>query len=726
MSAQGQNGAYHPSHRNESTGRGVNGDTPTKRRRVQAPIASSSVHHAQLQGTRGGDRDMDTDDSTPRRGVSALDAEAYRPGGNTANRARTHGRKGREAPIPMDGNGMQSTEPGSTTHGQINGVSSSHKTQLQNGRSRGSSSQHHRTNPNPQPQQYPMHYQQYGERSHVSGNRFVDPPGGTGYGGMGPSYPQTANLNPHMDTAAYHHHHNAMNMNPNLNHLPPNANYSNTMGMVIPTSLPPPPGTAHARPSSASVSGRNSYDVPPPRSAGNSRQEGTGSSASGGLMPLPMLTSLPPAGVLTHSSHAPHASHVDPALSRNRGYSHHPHTAYTSSHSSSLPSAHTPQPGYASNSTSNPTVVVDKGAAKPDVHPSLVMPSSNKDALPSTLHSRGPSIPTSAGGTSTIHSSLAAREPSYWGDAAGPDERDDKPNVASKARSGTLDGGTIATAAPANLPRLRDEPTELRPVPVYERVSPSIEQRDRDREIVTLAGQGSQPPSGSVQPSGGPVLSTYPTQSLVSVSGQGPIFASSEKVEVVDRFEDRDVTMADVAESTKLHTVPDRSTSDRDRERERPSTEADVSKGELDSASRDGLEKAIKTPTRRETGEEGPFPFDSSSPFKFREGASGEITEGQTVDEDSKPYCICGRPSFGQMIGCDDSECEFEWVSGCRAFAQFYPTVLTQFSSQFHLQCLGITGTPPQGEFMCPYCKTRRSKGKNKKKGTMGGRGRGM
>jgi hypothetical protein len=464
-------------------------------------------------------------------------------------------------------------------------------------------------------------------------------------------------------------------------------------------------------------------------------------------MPLPMLTSLPPAGVLTHPSHAPHPSHIDPALSRSRGYgstqgysgnaygapdtnqnplpppvSHHPHTAYTSS----LPSTHTSQPGYAGTSTSNLTVV-DKGAIKPDVHPSLVISSSNKEALPSSLHSRGPSIPTSAGGASMIHGSLAAREPPYWGDAAGPGERverGDKPDVASKARSGTLDGGTIATAFPVNPPRHRDEPTEPRPVPVYERISPSIEQRDRDREAVTLAGQGSQLPSGSVQPSGGPVPSTYPTQPLASVSGQGSVFGSSEKVEVVDTFEDRDVTMADVAGSTKLHTMPDRSASDRDKERERQGTEANVSKGELDSASRDGLEKAIKTPTHRETEEEGLFPSDSS-PFKFREGASGEITEGQTVDEDSKPYCKCGRPSFGQMIGCDDSECEFEWVSGCRVFAL---PGLTQFF-QFHLQCLGITGTPPQGEFMCPYCKTRRSKGNrksNKKKSIIGGRGRGM
>lgn len=33
------------------------------------------------------------------------------------------------------------------------------------------------------------------------------------------------------------------------------------------------------------------------------------------------------------------------------------------------------------------------------------------------------------------------------------------------------------------------------------------------------------------------------------------------------------------------------------------------------------------------------------------------------VDQDASPYCICHGPSYGEMIGCDNDNCEIEWVS---------------------------------------------------------------
>ncbi|KIM34174.1 hypothetical protein M408DRAFT_91663 [Serendipita vermifera MAFF 305830] len=70
--------------------------------------------------------------------------------------------------------------------------------------------------------------------------------------------------------------------------------------------------------------------------------------------------------------------------------------------------------------------------------------------------------------------------------------------------------------------------------------------------------------------------------------------------------------------------------------------------------------------------------------YKFREGVG--IANNQIIDE-GKPYCICGRPNFGMMIGCDDAGCEFKW---------------------FHLACISTTGTPPQSDFVCPSCRTRK------------------
>jgi hypothetical protein len=40
--------------------------------------------------------------------------------------------------------------------------------------------------------------------------------------------------------------------------------------------------------------------------------------------------------------------------------------------------------------------------------------------------------------------------------------------------------------------------------------------------------------------------------------------------------------------------------------------------------------------------------------------AEGEV-EGDTVDDTL--YCICRKVSHGEMIGCDNENCEIEWVS---------------------------------------------------------------
>lgn len=53
-------------------------------------------------------------------------------------------------------------------------------------------------------------------------------------------------------------------------------------------------------------------------------------------------------------------------------------------------------------------------------------------------------------------------------------------------------------------------------------------------------------------------------------------------------------------------------------------------------------------------------------------GEAGEMHEGEGMDGegdggeddgDGQIYCYCHRVSFGEMIGCDGSECEREWVS---------------------------------------------------------------
>jgi chromatin modification-related protein YNG2 len=84
--------------------------------------------------------------------------------------------------------------------------------------------------------------------------------------------------------------------------------------------------------------------------------------------------------------------------------------------------------------------------------------------------------------------------------------------------------------------------------------------------------------------------------------------------------------------------------------------------------------------------------------------AEGEIELGET-DGDDTIYCTCQNKSYGEMIGCDNDNCEFEWVSlrpshstlSCPVFGGRTDVV------QFHIKCVGVT--PPLPEtWYCPDC----------------------
>ncbi|WVQ80285.1 hypothetical protein IAT38_002390 [Cryptococcus sp. DSM 104549] len=71
----------------------------------------------------------------------------------------------------------------------------------------------------------------------------------------------------------------------------------------------------------------------------------------------------------------------------------------------------------------------------------------------------------------------------------------------------------------------------------------------------------------------------------------------------------------------------------------------------------------------------------------------GGLGAGEEVD--SKVYCTCRQVSYGEMIGCDDDDCEIEW---------------------YHLACLNLDKTP-EGNWICPRCVERRKKQPKAKKG---------
>jgi hypothetical protein len=54
-------------------------------------------------------------------------------------------------------------------------------------------------------------------------------------------------------------------------------------------------------------------------------------------------------------------------------------------------------------------------------------------------------------------------------------------------------------------------------------------------------------------------------------------------------------------------------------------------------------------------------------------------------DDDEPKYCYCHQVSYGEMVACDDKNCEKEW---------------------FHLGCVGLK-VAPEGEWFCPDCRKR-------------------
>jgi len=55
-------------------------------------------------------------------------------------------------------------------------------------------------------------------------------------------------------------------------------------------------------------------------------------------------------------------------------------------------------------------------------------------------------------------------------------------------------------------------------------------------------------------------------------------------------------------------------------------------------------------------------------------------------DPNEPTWCYCNRVSFGEMIGCDDPECKYEW---------------------FHLECVGLKAVPEDDEWYCQECAQR-------------------
>ncbi|OJJ96165.1 hypothetical protein ASPACDRAFT_63641 [Aspergillus aculeatus ATCC 16872] len=69
-------------------------------------------------------------------------------------------------------------------------------------------------------------------------------------------------------------------------------------------------------------------------------------------------------------------------------------------------------------------------------------------------------------------------------------------------------------------------------------------------------------------------------------------------------------------------------------------------------------------------------------------GGENDLDEEEDEDEgneDTKVYCTCRSVSHGDMVACDNEDCEFEW---------------------FHWKCVGLT-REPVGKWYCPQCSAK-------------------
>ncbi|KAJ8395000.1 hypothetical protein AAFF_G00039510 [Aldrovandia affinis] len=108
--------------------------------------------------------------------------------------------------------------------------------------------------------------------------------------------------------------------------------------------------------------------------------------------------------------------------------------------------------------------------------------------------------------------------------------------------------------------------------------------------------------------------------------------------------------------------------------------------------------RALKKGSRNLRDKKGPKgrgrkESDEDSPRKKKVKNSPEISDSvlavhpsdvldMPVDPNEPTYCLCHQVSYGEMIGCDNSDCPIEW---------------------FHFGCVELS-TKPKGKWFCPRC----------------------
>ncbi|CDR42642.1 CYFA0S10e00606g1_1 [Cyberlindnera fabianii] len=144
------------------------------------------------------------------------------------------------------------------------------------------------------------------------------------------------------------------------------------------------------------------------------------------------------------------------------------------------------------------------------------------------------------------------------------------------------------------------------------------------------------------------------------------------------------------------HTIPSAATVVQPAPSMIPEQKKAIRKTGIQKASTPTVAAATRTVKRQRTDETTPGAVDVieiPQPVKRNtQSPKVELDPNTSKNgDDDQLYCTCQRVSFGEMVGCDNDDCKFEW---------------------FHYECVGLK-EPPKGKWFCADCQQQL---KNKKK----------
>ncbi|XP_071949651.1 inhibitor of growth protein 1-like [Antedon mediterranea] len=119
---------------------------------------------------------------------------------------------------------------------------------------------------------------------------------------------------------------------------------------------------------------------------------------------------------------------------------------------------------------------------------------------------------------------------------------------------------------------------------------------------------------------------------------------------------------------------------------EKPPVLPEQNKPKKDHKNHHTVDKPLKRSQRQKAAMEAKKDDDKPAKKKKKSKQRGDIGPSpqfdMPVDPDEPRYCLCNQVSYGEMVGCDNKDCPFEW---------------------FHFGCVGLH-SKPKGKWYCPKC----------------------